>query len=48
MNFDVDRTDFHHTRLVDQATRDVADGELNDGEVALEVESFAVNPNKNK
>lgn len=45
MNFDVDRTDFRHTRLVEQATRDLADGELNDGEVELEVESFAFTAN---
>ena len=45
MNFDVDRTDFRHTRLVEQATRDLADDELNDGEVEMEVESFAFTAN---
>jgi NAD(P)-dependent dehydrogenase (short-subunit alcohol dehydrogenase family) len=40
MNFDVDRTDFRHTRLAEQATRD-----LTDGEVELELESFAFTAN---
>lgn len=41
MHFDVDRTDLHHTRLVD----DAAPTELADGQVQLELESFAFTAN---
>ena len=41
MHFDVDRTDFHHTRLVD----DTAPADLAEGQVLLELESFAFTAN---